>query len=318
PTDFRKKTILEKQAASGDATIYDLSEPDFPGENKNVFESEFEPEPGDTSTISVPLEEPIATPLLKKARLFDYKLKFSADNFSTAFNNDILINRYEPFTGSLPVVLQSGSAFNGMIKASVFDLFEDIRFTGALRLPLIGGLGSGASIGGGGGGVGAFIPVNQSLFDGGGEWFARADYLKKRIDYSLIYYRKTEIGGVRGVGGTDIAYEGKMFSNLYQTVIKYPFDRVKSLRLSLGIRTDRVVVRGTQLDTATLKAPDLNKQTFAITRLEYVHDNTIQKATNIMHGLRFKVYTDINAQINKPSPGLLKPGRFNFNLGADA
>jgi outer membrane protein assembly factor BamA len=52
--------------------------------------------------------------------------------------------------------------------------------------------------------------------------------------------------------------------------------------------------------------------------LEYVHDNTIQKAMNIMHGLRFKIYADINAQVNKPSAGLLKPGRFNFNLGADA
>jgi hypothetical protein len=66
-----------------------------------------------------------------------------------------------------------------MIKASIFDLFEDIRFTGALRLPLIGGIGTGASIGGGGGGTSVFVPVNQSLFDGGGEWYGRVDYLKK-------------------------------------------------------------------------------------------------------------------------------------------
>ena len=62
--------------------------------------------------------------------MFDYKLKFSMDNFSGGFNNDILISRYQPYTGSLPVTLQSGGAFNGMLKASVFDLFEDIRFTG--------------------------------------------------------------------------------------------------------------------------------------------------------------------------------------------
>lgn len=318
PTDYRKRTIAEEKTESGEATQYLPGEKDDNKAKEDAFESEFEPEPGDTATIFLPAAEAASTPILKKARLFDYRLKFSVDNFSTAFNNDILINRYEPFTGSLPVVLQSGGAFNGMLKASVFDLFEDIRFTGALRLPLIGGLGSGAAIGGGTGGVGVFLPVNQSLFDGGGEWFARADYLKKRIDYSLVYYRKTEIGGVQGVGGTNIVYEGKLYSNLYQVVVKYPFDRVKSLRLSAGIRNDRVVVRGTQFDTATLKSPDLNKQTFAITRLEYVHDNTIQKATNIMHGLRFKVYADVNAQINPPRPGLLKPGRFNFNLGADA
>ncbi len=45
--------------------------------------------------------------MLKKAKRFDYKLKFSLDNFSGGFNNDILISRYQPFTGALPVVLQS-------------------------------------------------------------------------------------------------------------------------------------------------------------------------------------------------------------------
>lgn len=307
------------QKESGDATRYSIQKPATDtGEQKNdVFESEFENDPNDTTTSIVEESRPVAAPVLQKARLFDYKLKFSVDNFSSSFNNDILINRYEPYTGSLPVVLQSGGAFNGMLKASVFDLFEDIRFTGALRLPLIGGLGTGAAIGGGGGGTSVFLPVNQSLFDGGGEWLARADYLKHRLDYSLLYYRKTEIGGVTGVNNTDIVYEGKQFTNLYQLVVKYPFNRVKSLRLTGGIRTDKVVVRGTNLDTATLKSPDLNKQTYALTRLEYVHDNTLQKATNIMHGLRFKIYADINAQINKKSEGLDKPGKFTYNMGAD-
>jgi hypothetical protein len=306
------------QKESGEATRYTQRRQDSTVSKNDIFESEFE---NDKDTAVRKAQEPniVRTePLLKKARMFDYKLKFSVDNFSTAFNNDILISRYEPFTGSLPVVLQSGGAFNGMLKASVFDLFEDIRFTGALRLPLIGGLGTGAAIGGGSSGTNVFVPVNQSLFDGGGEWFARADYLKKRLDYSLIYYRKTEIGGVRDVpGNEEFTYEGKQFTNLYELVVKYPFNRVKSLRLSGGIRTDKIVVRGTQLDTLTLKSPELNRQTYAVTRLEYVHDNTIQKATNIMHGLRFKIYADMNAQINKKSAGGIKPGRFNFNLGTD-
>ena len=80
---------------------------------------------------------------------------------------------------------------------------------------------------------------------------------------------------------------------------------------------DKVIVRGTNFDSSTLKAPTLNKQTFAVSRLEYVYDNTLMKATNILNGLRYKIYADINAQINKPSPGLLKPGRFTFNVGFD-
>jgi hypothetical protein len=319
PTEFRKKVIGEMQTVSGEAKKYGApTDRDTTVSKEDIFESEFEPEPGDSTIRLIPEEQQpvLQNSVLQRSKRYDYKLKFSVDNFSSAFNNDILINRYEPFTGSLPVVLQSGGAFNGMLKASVFDLFEDIRFTGAIRLPLIGGLGTGANIGNGGSSV--FLPVNQSLFDGGGEWFARADYLKQRLDYSIIYYRKTEIGGIQGIAGTDIIYEGKQYSNLYQAVVKYPFDRVKSLRFTGGIRMDKVVVRGTQLDTQTLKSPDLNRQTFALGRLEYVHDNTIQKATNIMHGLRFKIYGDINSQLNRKREGPAKAGRFNFNMGADA
>lgn len=319
PTEYRKRTIAEMQTKSGEAKKYGPSLPsDTAVKKEDIFESEFEPEAGDTTSALrvISEEEPVVQGVLQKSKHYLYKLKFSVDNFSSAFNNDILINRYEPFTGSLPIVLQSGGAFNGMLKASVFDLFEDIRFTGAIRLPLIGGLGTGANIGGGTSSS-VFIPVNQSLFDGGGEWFARADYLKKRLDYSILYYRKAEIGGVQGINGTDQVYEGKQYSNLYQGVVKYPFDRVKSLRFTAGIRMDKVVVRGTQLDTSTLKSPDLNRQTFFVGRVEYVHDNTIQKATNIMHGLRFKIYTDINSQLNKKKEGPAKPGKFNFNLGTD-
>lgn len=321
PTDFRRKQIAEAQTSSGEAMQMDHQ--NDADTSSSIFESEFEKDSTSVEGVQqrnqqiAPQEESV----LKKARLFDYKLKFSVDNFSAAFNNDILINRYEPYTGSLPIIIQSGGAFNGMLKASVFDLFEDIRFTGALRLPLISGAGTGAQVGAGSGGVSSsvFIPVNQSLFDGGGEWFARIDYLKRRLDYSFIYYRKTEIGLARmRINNAIKEFEGKQLSNLFQFVIKYPFDKVRSVKISTGMRTDRVVIRGDLFDTSSLKAPDQNKQTFAISRLEYVYDNSVQKATNILNGLRYKLYVDLNIQTNKAEGGLTSEGRFNFNAGMDA
>ena len=77
-------------------------------------------------------------PILKTAKLFDYKLKFSVDNFAAGFNNDVLVTRYQPYTGSLPINLSGQDEFSGMLKASIFDLFEDIRFTGAIVLPFFG------------------------------------------------------------------------------------------------------------------------------------------------------------------------------------
>ena len=322
PTEFRKRTMTAAITSAGqEIQLKSPVSKDTSGKN-DAFETGFEKEKTDTAAVSLEsllqAEEDKPESVLKKAKLFDYKLKFSVDNFSGGFNNDVLISRYQPFTGSLPITLQNGGAFNGMLKASIFDLFEDIRFTGAMRLPLIGGLGSGGGASIGTGGANIFVPVNQSLFDGGSEWFARVDYLKHRMDYSLLYYRKTELGNVQGVsGGNAIFYEGKMFTNLYQGVIKYPLDKVRSIRISAGIRLDKVVVRGDRFDTLSLKAPDLNKQTYAVSRIEYVYDNAIQKAMNIWNGLRYKIYNDFNGQINKPSAGTARPGRFSYNAGFD-
>ena len=317
PTDYRRKKIAEAQTSSGEAMKTDNQV--NPDTSKSIFETEFDKDTSVAATMQPETAQPVQQEesVLKRARLFDYKLKFSLDNFSGSFNNDILISRYEPYSGSLPVVLQSGGGFNGMLKASVFDLFEDIRFTGALRLPLISGTGTGVSVGTQGTSV--FVPVSQSLFDGGGEWYARVDYLKRKLDYSLIYYRKTEIGLARVRDNNAIKqFEGKQYTNLYQFVIKFPFDRVRSFKLSAGVRSDKVIVRGDLFDTTSLKLDDQNKQTFAMGRFEYVHDNSVQKATNILNGVRYKLYVDVNVQTNKAEEGVPAEGRMNFNAGMDA
>lgn len=319
PTDYRKKTMIQAQLASGEAVQLNTQGTDTAAKRNDFFESEFDNQRAADSARAkrvAQAQDLREETVIGKAKLFDYKLKFSVDNFSGTFNNDILINRYEPFTNSLPISLTSSGAFNGMLKASVFDLMEDIRFTGAVRLPFFNGQGAGAGIGTGGANV--FIADNSALFDGGGEWFARADYLKKRLDYSLIYYRKTEVGEAQVTDNPGDLLHAKSISNLYQGVIKYPFDKVKSLRAMFGIRTDRVVLRPagiTRLDTIALQLGDVNKQTYALMRLEFVHDNTIQKAMNILNGLRWKVYMDANMKVNKVAN---TEGKFMFNGGFDA
>ncbi|MBS1598916.1 MAG: hypothetical protein JST75_11890 [Bacteroidetes bacterium] len=319
-TDYRKQTITTAQLVGGQALRFQQKGADSAKKQQDFFESEFDKEKKDSAAVTPgPILEPQEEPLLKKAKLFDYKLKFSADNFTAGFNNDVLVTKYQPYTGSLPIQLGGGQAFNAMFKASVYDLFEDLRFTGAMRLPLFGGSGGGA-VGIGTGGTSAFIPANSSFFDGGGQWYGRVDYLKKRVDYSLVYYRQTDVGQVYAQvddSGPHV-FDAKSFTNLYQAIIKYPFDKVRSLRLSLGVRTDKMVVRPGEdpsLDTISLKAPDVNKQTFALARLEYVYDNTVLKATNIYNGLRWKVYMDFNYQINKPQTA---EGRKMLNFGFDA
>ncbi len=326
-TDYRQQTILSARVQSGTALKFQQqSYTDSSKKQQDVFQSEFEQEKKDTTAQladkaqAEPVQKTEEEPLLKKAKLFDYKLKFSVDNFSAGFNNDVLVNRYQTFTGSLPISLASADAFSGMFKASIFDLFEDFRFTGAIRLPFFGGGSSSQPIANYNGN--SFYPSSASFFDGSGEYFARVDYLKKRVDYSLLYYRATDVGNANIVDPAAFSgpnYFAKSITNLYQAIFKYPFDKVRSLRLSLGVRTSKWVLQPDGFsanDSIGLVAPDANKQTYALVHLEYVFDNTIMKATNIWNGLRYKFYMDFNNQLNQPAT--TGEGKHMFNFGFDA
>jgi hypothetical protein len=308
PTEYRRKTIQEERMSKGEAlkSLPDMPLGDSTQKPKDFFETEFAPEKPDTSATGEisRAEEPVHSTVLERAKRYDYRLKFGIDQVTgSLFNNDVLVTRYQPYTGSLPVNLNNG-AFNGMLSVSVLDLLEDIRFTGMFRSPLINTAGQGFPVNLGSPNI--FLPGRQSLLNSGSEYLARFDYLKRRIDYSAVYYRKTDIGTV-GTSG----YPGKLFTNLYQGIIKYPFDRVKSIRLSLGVRTDKIVMKG--VDAGSLEAEDM-KKTFGLMRLEYVYDNSIVKATNILNGLRYKFFIDYNSQISKLTT---QNGKNSFNFGFD-
>jgi hypothetical protein len=332
-TDYRKKTVAEAQIAQAGILapkpIHRIDSSRRQPSN-NFFESEFDKDRKDSTNpnnrrsspnpfaLRSP-QEPKEDPVLKKAKLFDYKLKFSVDNFSAGFNNDVLVTRYQPYTGSLPINLSGADAFSGMLKASIFDLFEDIRFTGAIRLPFFSG-GSGSTQVATQG-TSTFTPGSSSFFDGSGEWFARVDYLKHLFDYSFLYYRETEVGTFSDTSlGSGYGFDAKSYTNLWQAIVKYPFNKVASLRMSLGIRTDKVVVRpdfsSPFNDSVALVAPPLDKQTYGLVHLEYVYDNTIMKATDIWNGLRYKVYMDWNTQLNTTKGAA--EGRYTYNFGFDA
>ncbi|MFT3936854.1 MAG: hypothetical protein QM726_24730 [Chitinophagaceae bacterium] len=302
PTDFRRKTIEADRIAKAQAAKITQAAADTT-KKKDAFETEFENEKKESKPANQVNDDRYSSlppSVLTKAKHYDYKLKFFGDNVSAGFNNDVLVNQYQPYTGSLPIVLNNSGGFNGLLKASVFDVMEDLRFTGAIRLPLINTVGTGTSLGG----TNAFVASNNSLFNAGGEWFARFDYLKKRLDYSAVYYRSTQIGSIG-------SYEAKLYTNLYQAVIKYPFDKLKSIRLSVGMRTDKYVTRA--VDDVSLITPD-TKQSFILSRLEYVYDNTIIPTTNIYKGLRYKVYFDFNNNLKKDT---VNGGRGNMNFGTD-
>ena len=346
-TDYRKKTVAEAQIAGAGVlrpVVPSKTDTSHRQPSGDFFESEFDNKK-DTANhrpVNNPAAQPTAPtgvnpfalrptnqathgvePMLQKAKLFDYKLKFSVDNFTAGFNNDVLISKYQPYTGSLPINLSGQDAFSGMLKASVFDLFEDIRFTGAIRLPFFGSGETQSQVSAPDGAV--FAPGNSSFFDGAGEYFARIDYLKRLFDYSLIYYRSTQTGTYQDPTlGSEYPYDAKAYTNIWQFIIKYPFDKVRSVRLSVGYRMDHLQIRPDitgfppvpPIDSVGLVTPALGKQNYGLLHLEYVYDNTLLKATDIWNGLRYKVYMDVDPQLNGGAG--TGAGRYTYNFGFDA
>src|SRR5690606_32315081 len=140
-----------------------------------------------------------------------------------------------------------------------------------------------------------------------------------RFDYKLTYYRKVDKGelGVQ-IDNSYIGYPVKNKTNIYQAEIRYPFDVVRSLRLTVGMRTDDLDILAN--DELSLKEPNY-KETYALGRLEYVHDNTLNPAINIYKGTRYKVYADLMSQISGNRNALFNEnvpkGKFTYNMGVD-
>ena len=102
--------------------------------------------------------------------------------------------------------------------------------------------------------------------------------------------------------------------------VSYPFDEVRSLRVTMGIRRDRLTLKPSNLNN--FGAPDVlglwirdSTSYNVMGRIEYVHDNTINPTMNIWEGLRWKTYMEF---IFPGADKKLVPNQETFNFGFDA
>ncbi len=297
PTEYAKKLMRESRLTKVSPSSKNPTDT-IKRQNDFFQNDEFAPEKKDSTNkeivvIEQPSVDPEKEPVLKTAKLFRYKpRKFSADFGSVGFNNTILVNRYQSYTGgSGPIQLTSGTPLNGLITLGTSDLMEDIKIMGAFK-------------------------ISTNLKDN--EWFLSYQNLTRRIDWGLSYYRNTQSGFALGdslgniiVDGFGDAYTGKSFTNLYQVNLSYPFDETKSIRLTTGIRSEKFIP---QIRDSVIFLDQ--KKLYSVTHLEYVYDNSLNPSMNIWNGLRYKIYFDWNRQINKRLSD--SEGPTTFNVGFDA
>ncbi|MFT3979872.1 MAG: hypothetical protein QM687_05335 [Ferruginibacter sp.] len=291
PTEYAKKKMRESTLTSVDPARPKPVADTVKSEG-DIFQSEFGT---DSTTQAIPIgtvvsTQPVAANALANAKLYKYKpRKFNTDFGGLNLSSTVLINKYQVYQGgSGPIMLNSGTPLNGMVRLGTSDLMEDIRITGAFR-------------------------ISTDLKDN--EWMASFQNLRRRIDWGVTYYRNvinTNVLLSDSSGVPFAQYPGKVFTNLYQANIAYPFDEVKSVRFSTGIRSDNISVS----EVDQLSGILTNQRTlYSVSRAEFVYDNTLNPTENIWNGLRYKVGIDWNRQVSKVQ---FADGPNTFNLGIDA
>lgn len=275
PTAYMKRILQQDKIATGQEAV---SKSDSTKKQDDIFQNEFGNEKKDSTTKGQIFsgEDPAQPSVLSSAKLFPYKPpKFATDYLVSGFNNSVLVNRFQTFQGGQgPIQLSSSTPLNGLIRIGTSDIMEDLKFTGGFRL-------------------------STNLKDN--DWLFQFQNLRRRVDYGFTFYRNVQ------------AYaNAKLLSSLYQTTIVYPFDAIRSLRMNVGVRRDRVAFYA--LNPVTLNVPD-DKTFYGLAHLEYVYDNTLNPAQNIWEGLRYKIYMDFNRQLNSTTSAI---GKNIFNAGFDA
>lgn len=294
PTDYVKKLMDQERRAKAEPVLYEpgkeVKRPDTSAVS-DLFQTEFESDvKKDAAGFVANVKDAMRTEnALNKSRLYDYKLRFASDYVVSGFNNAVLINRFQPYAGGAgPIYLSNTDLINGIIRMGISDVFEDHKFIGGFR-------------------------ISTNLRDN--DYFASYQNYKKRFDWGLTYYRSVQNDfPIYDPNKEPIkAYiSNKLFSNLFQANIAYPFDEVRSVRLMAGFRSDRVVLKTDANVPQSLGYED-SLLRFGLARLEYVHDNTLNPALNIWNGLRYKIYVETFSRLVDKNTG----GRNTLNIGAD-
>jgi hypothetical protein len=295
PTEYIKKVIEEEKKAAFKTTTYQPKTDTLNKKQNDFFNSGFNEEKTDSNKLGQVVTSEVIKkePVLKKAKVYEYRPpKFFNDYLVSGLNNNVLVTRLQPYGGppQSPIQLSNGDFLNGLIRLGISDLFEDWKIAGGFRIT---------------------TDLNNK------EYIFSTQYLKKRIDYGITYYRNTLKVIQVFNGGSASGYLSKEFSNLYQGTVTYPFNKIQSLRLNVAARRDKYVVLTDNSDPNTLTIPD-RKITTLLGHLEFIHDDAISPATNIWNGLRGKIYFDVNEELrNTFGTTVNKNHPVTFNAGFD-
>ena len=303
PTEYMKRVLEEEKIAAGNATSYQQKGKDTTKKATIIFQNEFADEMPELKVPKTDNKE-TAQSILDKTKLYNYKRKFAADYVMSGFSNTVLVNRFQVYqNGFGPIIPDNGSDMNFNVKLGTSELFEDCKITGGYRF--------------------ALNPLSLSLSFNDGVYYVSYQNYRHRLDWGFTYYRSTEsdISSKYSLTPKDsIPMANRIYTNLFQINATYPFSEVSSIRGTIAYRSDNIVNKpfkffgGTPVPEADLLSNNGKNLKFITSHFEYVHDNSLNLAQNLWHGVKYKIYfdADVPADVNA-----LKEKKFTFNLGVD-
>jgi hypothetical protein len=202
-----------------------------------------------------------------RGRIKPTRLSFRVNYVTTEADNNPLFAGLNSFAANPNGFNQQPLGI--LFKGNIIDLFEDYSIEGGVRIP--------------------------TAFNGT-EYFLTATDRKRRLDKIFSVYRRNrrlEQGFFDQLSNSPRLVEENTL--LAQYGIRYPLDVFRSLRATATIRRDRVQTLSTEL--ASLQSRPDNQQRIGA-KLEYVFDNTLNLATNMRMGTRYKVYADFYKSFN--------------------
>ncbi len=198
-----------------------------------------------------------------------YRPVFYQNNMVAQIDFNFLNASYQAFTGG---AFYFNPGFNVLLKVGANDLFEDLKITGGVRL--------------------------SPDFDAN-EYLLSFESLKNRLDKMFVFHRQAF--------KNDGYYEGSPFvikthSHIFSAILRYPLNQVKSLSATLSYRNDRTVFLASNNSyypsVNFLNRPNINRNWLGI-KLEYVFDNTRSLGINLYSGTRYKLFAEVQEQVNK-------------------
>lgn len=222
--------------------------------------------------------------IYKFTRTRQYFLKFMTEDVAIGLNTSTLISQYQPFQPGMPAL--RNPAISGMISFGITDLFENHKIYGGFSLDFFSNANPETP-------PGYVLPFKVRLFDNN-QLYITYENLKGRWDKRFTYYRRNfnKIGVLSN--GTDAVLANlNIRTNIVETKFIYPFNMLNSLRVGVGFRNDRNIFKST--DYITLNEAN-SSQNWLYTKLEYVHDHTIEIQQNIRNGFRFNAFVEFQKE----------------------